>query len=145
MMFLTFEHSEAPIGALIKGAHLWRYAEYVSRRPWFYVTAQEKVEDGYRSATLMIKELDDLLDLQLAESQGWMISDVYLVSSGALNQSGQWKLEKLLKVCQLTTSCGKSLIYRLSTGNDYWENPSLRDKKLVDSQIIFSTFASPTK
>jgi hypothetical protein len=141
-MFMTFEHSEVPIGALIQGAHLWRYAEYVSRQPWFYVSALEKVDDGYRCATLMLKELDDLIDLQLAESQGWRIAEVYLVSSEALNNSGQWKLDKLLEVRQLTTNAGKTLIYRLSAGNEYCEHPSLRDKKILHSQMIFSTNAT---
>lgn len=40
-MFLTFDHAEVPMGALVRGGHSWRYVEYPTTYPWFHVALIE--------------------------------------------------------------------------------------------------------
>ncbi|WDH44642.1 hypothetical protein PUP66_16080 [Pseudomonas chlororaphis] len=90
-----------PLGALVKGAHSWRYVEYLTSQPWFYVMALEHVEGIARPATLLIKALDDLLELEGVDNDAWEITRVHLVSPGHLNGTEDWKMERLKEIAKI--------------------------------------------
>ncbi|AZC95870.1 hypothetical protein [Pseudomonas chlororaphis] len=125
-MFLTLEHAEVPLGALVKGAHSWRYVEYLTSQPWFYVMALEHVEGIARPATLLIKALEDLLELEGVDNDAWEITRVHLVSPGHLNGTEDWKMERLKEIAKIKNNGNSSLLYLLHSGVIYFENRQAR-------------------
>jgi len=121
-MFLTFEHAESPVGALMRGGHMWRYVEYLTEHPWFYVTLIESDEDSVRQTVYLIPLLEDLLELVQADDQGLSILHVFLVSPGSLNGSGSWKMDELIEIKRAYGSERQCLVYSVHPGVDYFEN-----------------------
>ena len=135
-MFLTFEHAEVPVGALVKGAHSWRYVEYISSYPYFHVTALDRDGEGERLTTLLIYTVPDLLDLAASESQGWLIQQVQLVSPGHMNGMGKWTMEELREIEAIELARGTSYAYLLASGAKYLErgeegNQPPRNRRVV--------------
>jgi hypothetical protein len=137
-MFLTFEHAEAPVGALVRGGHMWRYVEYLTEHPWFYVTLLEPDGDLLRRAVYLIPLLEDLLELAQAGDQGWSILQVFMVSPGGLNGSGNWKMDELIEITRVHASERQCLIYSVHPEVDYFEGDFAREASEMETEVIFS-------
>ncbi|MCY1290128.1 hypothetical protein D9M70_392550 [compost metagenome] len=136
-MFLTFEHAEVPVGALVKGAHSWRYVEYISSYPYFHVTALDRDGEGERLTTLLIYTVPDLLDLAASESQGWLIQQVQLVSPGHMNGTGQWKMEELGAIEAVEFSQRTSYAYLLAGGGEYVERKEAASQPQSHRRVVY--------
>lgn len=121
-MFLTLDHAELPVGALLKGGRTWRYVEYLASFPYFHVSALDLSEGGARPTALLIHTVEDLLDLADAEHQGWKIQQVQLVSPGPMNGTGDWRMEELMAIEGVELARGNSYAYLLSSGVTYFEH-----------------------
>ncbi|WP_212631995.1 hypothetical protein [Pseudomonas sp. KB-10] len=125
-MFLTLDHAEIPVGALLKGVHTWRYVEYLASFPYFHVTALDVDDDRTRPTTLLVYTVHDLLDLAAAESQGWEIQSVQLVSPGRMNGTGEWQMEKLREIKGIELARGTSYAYLLYSGATYFDHEATK-------------------
>ncbi|VVQ18238.1 hypothetical protein PS938_04539 [Pseudomonas fluorescens] len=121
-MFLTFDHAELPVGALLKGSRTWRYVEYLASFPYFHVSTLDLSEDGARPTALLIHAVEDLLDLADAESQGWKIQQVQLVSPGRMNGTSDWRMEELRAIEGIELAHGSSYAYVLTSGATYFDH-----------------------
>ena len=137
-MFLTMEHAEVPVGALLKGAHMWRYVEYMTARPWFHVAVLEHHDDFIRPTIYMLKDLEDLLELAGAKEQGWEIKRVHLVSPGDLNGSGDWQMDELKEILQVHVEENFSLAYVLRSGITFYEDHRVMAQVDTERRIIFA-------
>lgn len=138
-MFLTLDHAEIPVGALLKGGHTWRYVEYLAAFPYFHVTALDVDDDRTRPTTLLVYTVHDLLDLAAAESQGWRIQSVQLVSPGRMNGTGEWQMEKLREIEGIELARGTSYAYLLCSGATYFDH---EETKALPRQRWRSIFCS---
>ncbi|WP_201192448.1 hypothetical protein [Pseudomonas fluorescens] len=136
-MFLTFEHAEASVGALVQGGHMWRYVEYLTERPWFYVTLLEPDEESPRRAVYLIPMLEDLLELANAGEQGWTLLQVFIVSPGHLNGSGNWKMNELVSISRVYSSVRSSLAYRVDADVVYFEDELASRQPCAEPEVIF--------
>lgn len=137
-MFLTFDHAEVPAGALLKGGHSWRYVEYLASFPYFHVSALDLSEDGARPTALLIYTVEDLLDLAVAERQGWAIQQVQLVSPGRMNGTGGWRMEVLREIEGIELARGTSYAYLLSSGATYFEHEAAKTLPRERWRSVFS-------
>lgn len=137
-MFLTFEHAESPVGALVRGGHMWRYVEYLTEHPWFYVTLLEPDGDSVRRAVYLIPLLEDLLELAQAGDQGWSILQVFMVSPGGLNGSGNWKMDELIEITRAYVPERQYLIYSVHPEVDYFEGDLTHEVSEIETEVIFS-------
>ncbi|PRA17869.1 hypothetical protein VRB78_11655 [Pseudomonas trivialis] len=138
-MFLTFEHAEAPGGALMRGGHVWRYVEYRPARPWFYVSILELSDDEWTPTTLLISTLEDLQELHRSDSHNLRITQVILVSPGELNGTGCWRMDELSEIAQVRSSERLSLIYKMTNEDKYYEDEGARNTFCRDHQVIWFT------
>jgi len=120
-MFLTLDHSEVPLGALLDGGRAWRYVEYLASYPYFHVSALEASDEGTRIATLLVYTVHDLLDLAAAEPQGWLIQRVQLVSPGQMNGTGEWQMDLLNEIVRTEIAGRCSYAYMLHSGASYFD------------------------
>jgi hypothetical protein len=137
-MFFTFDHAEAPAGALVQGGHMWRYVEYLTERPWFYVTLLEADEESPRQAVYLIPMLEDLLELANAGEQGWTLLQVFIVSPGHLNGTCNWKMNELVSISQVYSSVRSSLAYRVYPDVVYFEDELARSQPCAEPEVIFN-------
>lgn len=137
-MFLTMEHAEVPGGMLVEGAHMWRYVECLTGRPWFHVAVLEHHEDFVRPTIYMIKDLEDLLELAGATEQGWEMGRVHLVSPGHLNGSEAWKMDELKEIIRIHSGEKPSLAYVLRSGTTYFENECHKQLSEAGRQTILA-------
>ncbi|MDT4860545.1 hypothetical protein FQZ97_951150 [compost metagenome] len=140
-MFLTFEHAEVPVGALLRGGHTWRYVEYLASFPYFHVSAVDLDEEGARPTTLLIYTVSDLVDLAAAEANGWKIQQVQLVSPGRMNGTGEWRMEELRTVESIELSRGTSYAYVLKSGATYFDHESSKSLPRQRWRLVFSADA----
>ncbi|WP_342246765.1 hypothetical protein [Pseudomonas sp. OTU5201] len=140
-MFLTFEHAEVPVGALLRGGHSWRYVEYLGRYPYFHVSALDLDEEGARTTTLLIYTVPDLVDLAAAKANGWKIQQVQLVSPGHMNGTGEWRMEKLKAVEGIELARGTSYAYVLKSGTTYFDHEASKNLPRQDWRLVFSADA----
>ena len=138
VMFLTFDHAEVPVGSLLKGGRTWRYVEYLTSFPYFHVSALDLDDDGARLATLLVYTVHDLLDLAAAESNGWQIQHVQLVSPGHLNGSGEWRMDALRRIEEAEVSRGTSYAYSLNSGATYFDREESKGLPRQHWRTVFS-------
>ncbi|ATH79635.1 hypothetical protein CO724_00080 [Ectopseudomonas mendocina] len=137
-MFFTFDHAEAPVGALLKGGHSWRYVEYLASFPYFHVAAFDLSEGCARPTALLIYSVEDLVDLATAGRQGWKIQQVQLVSPGRMNGTGGWQMEKLREIEGIELARGTSYAYLLSSGATYFEHEAAKALPRERWRSVFS-------
>ncbi|MDH0896713.1 MULTISPECIES: hypothetical protein [unclassified Pseudomonas] len=135
-MFLTMEHAEIPAGALVKGAHAWRYVECLTTRPWFLVDVLEHDAGYVRPATYLMKDLEGLLELAGAKDQGWEINSVYLVSCGGRSDSEGWTMAKLKQILRVHAGRESSLAYILHPNSTYFESQRVTSHAETSRQVI---------
>lgn len=112
-MFLTFDHAEVPMGALVQGGHSWRYVEYPTRYPWFHVALTELDGTERRVTTFHVYSAADLIELAESAEHQLQIERVLLVSPGHLNGTGSWQMDELLEIAEVGLENQISWVYRL--------------------------------
>lgn len=136
-MFLTFDHAEVPMGALLKGGHSWRYVEYPTIYPWFHVTLTEVDETQRRPTTFHIYQAADLIELATSAAPQLQIEQVLLVSPGHLNGTGAWQMDELSEIAEVNLEGGSSLIYRLFDDRVLFEDERSRDMAGIQTHVVF--------
>lgn len=139
-MFLTFEHAEVPMGALVQGGHSWRYVEYPTTYPWFHVALTELDGTEHRSTTFHVYSTADLIELAESTAHQLQIERVLLVSPGHLNGSGNWQMDELLEISEVSLENSFSLVYRLLDERALYEDDRARD---ADARQTHTVFVSP--
>ncbi|RBA51291.1 hypothetical protein DQ403_22335 [Stutzerimonas zhaodongensis] len=140
-MFLTLDHAEVPVGSLLRGAHTWRYVEYLASLPYFHVSAVDQDDEGIRPTTLLIYTVQDLVDLAAAKANGWKIEQVQLVSPGRMNGTGEWRMEELRAVEGTQVARGTSYAYVLKSGATYFDHESSKSLPPQRWRLTFSADA----
>ncbi|WP_278378606.1 hypothetical protein [Stutzerimonas kunmingensis] len=145
-MFLTFDHAEVPMGALVQGGHSWRYVEYPTTYPWFHVALTEFDGSGHRSTTFHVYDAADLIELAESTGHQLQIERVLLVSPGHLNGTGSWQMDELLEIAKVGLDDQFSLVYRLSDERALFENERARNADAAQIHTVFvSPVATPTQ
>lgn len=139
-MFLTFDHAEVPMGALVQGGHSWRYVEYPTTYPWFHVALTEFDGTEHRSTTFHVYDAADLIELAESSDHQLQIERVLLVSPGDLNGTGSWQMDELLEIVKVGLEDRFSFVYRLRDERALFEDERARN---VDSTQSHTVFVSP--
>lgn len=139
-MFLTFDHAEVSMGALVQGGHSWRYVEYPTTYPWFHVALTEFNGSEHRSTTFHVYDTADLIELAESTEHQIQIERVLLVSPGHLNGTGSWQMDELLEIAKVRLDDQFSLVYRLSDERALFEDERARN---ADAAQIHTVFVSP--
>jgi hypothetical protein len=137
-MFLTFDHAEVPMGALVQGGHSWRYVEYPTRYPWFHVALTELDGTERRVTTFHVYSAADLIER------------VLLVSPGHLNGTGSWQMDELLEIAEVGLENQISWVYRLRDERALFEDERARNAGAAQSRTVFvspgaTSMQDPTK
>lgn len=136
-MFLTFDHAEVPMGALVQGGHSWRYVEYPTTYPWFHVALTEFDGSGHRSTTFHVYDAADLIELAESTEHQLQIERVLLVSPGHLNGTGSWQMDELLEIAKVGLDDQFSLVYRLRDERALFEDERARDSDAAQIHTVF--------
>lgn len=136
-MFLTFDHAEVPMGALVQGGHSWRYVEYPTTFPWFHVALTEFDGIEHRSTTFHVYDAADLIELAESSEHQLQIERVLLVSPGHLNGTGSWQMDELLEIAKVGLEDRFSLVYRLRGERALFEDERARNIDSTQSQTVF--------
>lgn len=136
-MFLTFDHAEVPMGALVQGGHTWRYVEYPTTFPWFHVALTEFDGAEYRATTFHLYNADDLIELVESTEHQLQIERVLLVSPGHLNGTGSWQMDELLEIAKVGLEGRFSLVYRLRDERALFEDERARNADAAQSHTVF--------
>ncbi|MFP1518168.1 hypothetical protein [Pseudomonas aeruginosa] len=143
-MFLTFDHAEVPMGALVQGGHSWRYVEYPTTYPWFHVALTEFDGTEHRSTTFHVYDAADLIELAESSEHQLQIERVLLVSPGHLNGTGSWQMDELLEIAKVGLEDRFSLVYRLRDERALFEDERARNVDALQSHTVFvSPSATP--
>lgn len=100
-MFVTHQSAEVPFGNLFgrENAHYWRAVEYPSPFPWIFV----EIAKGDRgSRTFFLPSVPDFEQFLSELGNEFSVRNAYLVSPGFMNNSTQWAMQRLAKVCEVT-------------------------------------------
>ncbi|ETF06177.1 hypothetical protein ABW53_04965 [Stutzerimonas stutzeri] len=143
-MFLTFDHAEVPMGALVRGGHSWRYVEYPTTYPWFHVALIEFDGAEHRSTTFYVYDLTDLIELADSTEHQLQIERVLLVSPGHLNGTGNWQMDELIEIAKVGLEGRSSLVYRLRDGRVLFEDERARTADASQIQVVFVSPVSPS-
>lgn len=136
-MFLTFDHAEAPMGALVQGGHSWRYVEYPTTYPWFHVALTEFDGNAHRATTFYVYDAEDLIELAESTKHQLNIESVLLVSPGHLNGTGSWQMDELREITKFDLEERCSLAYRLSDERVLFEDDRARNADASKSNTVF--------
>ena len=138
-MFLTLDHAEHQAGTLLKHGHLWRYVEYLSAKPWFYVAVREDLGEGgpSRPAILLLYEVEDLKELADLDGSNLEIEKVWLVSPRSLNQTNEWRMDELREVVKLVEDEETCLAYVVAKGKTFFQKKSFRLSTPTNREVIF--------
>lgn len=136
-MFLTFDHAEAPMGALVQGGHSWRYVEYPTTHPWFHVAVTEFDGTANRATTFYVYDAADLIELAESTEHQLQIGSVLLVSPGHLNGTGAWQMDELLEIAKVDHEERFSLAYRLSDERVLFEDERARNADVAKTRTVF--------
>ncbi|MDD0841411.1 hypothetical protein [Pseudomonas sp. Gutcm_11s] len=148
-MFLTFDHAEVPMGALVQGGHSWRYVEYPTTHPWFHVALTEFDGAEHRATTFHVYNAADLIELAESTEHNLQIERVLLISPGHLNGTGSWQMDELLEIAEVGLEDRFSLVYRLRDERTLFEDERARNADAAQRQTVFvspgvTSMQSPT-
>lgn len=136
-MFLTFDHAEVPMGALVQGGHSWRYVEYPTSYPWFHVALTEFDGAEQRSTTFYVYDVTDLIELAESTEHQLQIVRVLLVSPGHLNGTSSWQMDELIEIAKVGLEGRTSLVYRLRDDRVLFEDERARTADATQSHKVF--------
>lgn len=140
-MFLTNRKSEF-FGGLLRGSNgdqLWSLVEQELILPWFYlqiVRAHGKA--SYRSM-MLIPTVQELQDFVAKIGKRLWIEEALVVTPAAVNSTGHWLMEPLLKVSEVVDRNGEMAGHsiRVEGGQSYLTATSERPEFCSQSSTVF--------
>jgi hypothetical protein len=95
-MFTTYKHTKVPFQIVSAGEELWPYVELSINCPWFCCEYERLLEDQSFSSTIFFTNIEHIKTFKKLENVN--VIAVYLVSPSYLNETGDWKMNKLAKI-----------------------------------------------
>ena len=137
-MFITHLSAEVPFGNLFgrENARYWRAIEYPSLSPWIFV---EIAKGNWGSRTFFLPSVPDFEQF-LSELDGeFNVRNAHLVSPGYMNNSTQWAMQRLAKVCEVTAKDGEMAYqYTFDNGGIYFDPTFAAQPLDTTERTIFS-------
>lgn len=140
-MFRTPIAAEDPLFGHLFGEdyRVWKYVELTLAQVWFYVTVVEQVKTTKAKSILMIDSLALLEDLMSDPHSGRHVESIQLVTPGRLNESGDWRMERLLRIEHLSHQDSVAHIYEVKNNVIYVDGDrSLMTRASTQRSVIFT-------
>lgn len=122
------------------GTPHWPYIEQEWCWPWFYLeTCAWDGADLFRR-TLLVSQIEDLVELLAEQGDQFWLEQVLLVSPDHLNHQGRWAMELLSELCLSRDDQTGELgyVFKVEGGRSYSAHPGFGKGLLVDIEILFS-------
>jgi hypothetical protein len=140
-MFRTPIAAEEPVFGRLFGEdyRVWKYVELTLPHVWFYVSIVERVQTIEVKSVLMIDSVALLDDLLSASQAGRYVESIHLVTPGRLNESGDWRMERLLRIEHLSDQDSVAFLYRVQNDTTYVDGDrSLTLQMSTQRRVIFN-------
>ena len=140
-MFRTPIAAEEPLFGRFFGEdyRVWKYVELTLPHIWFYVTIVEKVQNIAVKSILMIDSVALLDDLLSASPSERYVENIHLVTPGRLNESGDWRMERLFRIEHLSDEDSVAHLYRVKNNTTYVDGDrGLSIRVTTQRRVIFN-------
>ncbi|MNF44988.1 hypothetical protein D3C84_261100 [compost metagenome] len=116
----------------------WKYVELTLAHVWFYVTVVQRVKFEQIRSILMLDNLALLDDLLSDPHSGREVESIQLVTPGRLNGSGDWRMERLLRIEHLIDHDSVAYIYEVKNNITYVDGDrNLLTQARAERNVIF--------
>jgi hypothetical protein len=116
-----------------EGFHIWNYANLTLSRPWFLVVTQEGTPEGEMLNTLLLFNVDHLIELQ----RQVMILEVNLASPKWLNGGDGWQMHPIKRILKRSGKGAFGYLYELENGQQFIDG-STTSKDTSSVELVFS-------
>lgn len=140
-MFRTPIAAEEPLFGQLFGEdyRVWKYVELTLPHVWFYVTIVERVQTIEVKSILMIDSVALLEDLLSAPYSGCTVESIYVVTPGRLNGTGDWRMERLLRIEHLSEQDSVAHLYVVKNNTTYVDGDrGLTTRMCTQRSVIFT-------
>ena len=140
-MFRTPIAAEEPLFGRLFGEdyRVWKYVELTLPHVWFYVTIVERVQTIEVKSILMLDSVPLLEDLLSAPHSGRYVESIHLVTHGRLNGSGDWHMERLLRIEHLSDQDSVAHLYEVKNSTTYIDGDrGLMTRVRAQRSVIFT-------
>ncbi|PRA54707.1 MULTISPECIES: hypothetical protein [Pseudomonas] len=120
-MFRTPIAAEEPMFGRLFGDdyRVWKYVELTLAHVWFYVSTVERAQTIEVKSILMIDSVTLLNDLLSASHAGRYVESIHLVTPSRLNESGDWRMERLFQIEHLSDEGSEAYLYKVQNNITY--------------------------
>lgn len=131
----TFPMEHRPLHDFLREGTVWHSLEF----PWFLVTLHVGRKKDATFEVLMVPSLIELKQIFAQENELFKVKFIEYVTPGFMNESGHWKMERLVRISELFNAFGWSIPRCKVQGQRTYRGLSLelRDEWLTE-QIVYS-------
>lgn len=109
--------------------------------PWFYVTVSTISIRDPQIIMYMMPNFDVLEDILRNQGETYTVRTIQYVTPGFMNETGEWKMEPLLEVCEVELkNCGNARIFTVEGGRVYLGLGIFEKINVKIKRIIFKQF-----
>jgi hypothetical protein len=122
------------------GVQFWPFVKLELAIPWFYLQLVEGDGQATFRSMMLVPSTDLLVELTAIQDDDLWIEQAQLVTPGHINNTGQWKMERLLELHLIRDAQGGDAgnLYRVEGGGTYSTSGEHSVDGQQNTELLFS-------